>query len=433
MRRGARLSETWHGRPAIVLGTLAVSLAAVEVLIDWTTWIELNVSIVYGLPLILAAAARSRRLLWGLVSALVLVTFIIYSVQIPPGRFSLGEPFFVNRALSAAAMLLTAGFGHIWIRATEALDARGRALKERNEELGAANEELTRREELIARQNEELECRRREAEEASSRKSRLLASVSHDIRTPLNAISLLAEVVRRAGEDPVAAAQIPEMAQRLQAHARSVAELVSDLLDLARIDSGRMELKEGPFSLNDLLADQCRDLVPLSQAKALRLESELPEPPIWVRSDRGKLSRVLSNLVGNAIKFTEAGGVTLSATRSPGGDVLVAVRDTGVGIAPEQLGRVFEEFAQVHKTGDPGNKGWGLGLAICRRLVNALGGSITLESAPGRGSVFTVCLPSHCVVEGPNGLPQPCRCSKADGGRVEPDAAADRGRHAGPS
>ncbi len=140
MRVGSRLAATWRDRPMLVLGFLAVALAALEVLLDWTTWIELNVSIVYGLPLILAAAARSRRLLWGLTSALVLVTFVVYALQIPPRHFSLNEPFFVNRVLCAAAMVLTAGLGHIWIRAAETLRA--------------ANGELTRREELIARQNE---------------------------------------------------------------------------------------------------------------------------------------------------------------------------------------------------------------------------------------------------------------------------------------
>ncbi len=398
MRVGSRLAATWRDRPMLVLGFLAVALAALEVLLDWTTWIELNVSIVYGLPLILAAAARSRRLLWGLTSALVLVTFVVYALQIPPGHFSLNEPFFVNRVLCAAAMVLTAGLGHIWIRAAETLRA--------------ANGELTRREELIARQNEELERRRREAEEASSRKSRLLASVSHDIRTPVNTINLLAEILRRGADNPAVAAQIPDMAERLQANARSVADLVSDLLDLARIDSGRADLRESTFALNDLLAGQCHDLAPLARAKALRLEAELPEPPVRLRADRGKLARVLANLIGNAIKFTETGGVTVRAARAPGGDVLIAVRDTGVGIAPGQLDRVFDEFAQVHRADGEGNKGWGLGLAICRRLVNALGGTITVESAPGRGSVFTVRLPSRCVAEAPPGLavaPAPAR------------------------
>src|SRR5690349_16901000 len=107
--------QKWHDQPRVVLGVLAVLLATLEVVVDWTTWIQLNISLVYGLPLILAAAARSRRLLWALTVVLIVITFIVYSMQIPPGLFSFTEPFFVNRVLSMAAMLLTAGLSHIWI------------------------------------------------------------------------------------------------------------------------------------------------------------------------------------------------------------------------------------------------------------------------------------------------------------------------------
>jgi len=410
-----RLSETWHRRPTLVLGTLAVSLAAVEVIFDWTTWIELNVSIVYSLPLVLAAAARSRRLLWGLMLTLLLITFTVYFLQEVPAHFSLGEEHFVNRLLSGVTMLLTAGLGHIWIRASETLDAQSYVLKMRNDELAAANKELVSREELIAEQNKELEFRRCEAEEANTRKTRLLASVSHDIRTPLTTINLIAELMRRSVENPTAAVQIPDLAKRLQANARSATELVSDLLDIARIDSGRIDLKESTFSLNDLLGDQCRNLSPLALAKELRLEVELPEPAIQLRADRGKLARVFSNLIGNAIKFTEAGTVTVSARRSrASGEMLISVRDTGVGIAPEHLDRVFDEFAQVHQTESATDKGWGLGLAICRRLINAMGGAIIVASAPSQGSVFTVRLPAECVVEIPAELPRPHYFTKAE-------------------
>jgi signal transduction histidine kinase len=387
-----RLLESGRTRPLVAVGVLAVLLAAAEVFLDWVTRVDLNVSIIYGLPLILAAASRSQRLLWGLMAALVAVTFVVYFLQIPPGRFALDEPFFVNRVLSALALLLTAGLSQIWIRAVNTLDA--------------ANRELRRREELIARQNEELERRRRAAAEASSRKTRLLASISHDIRTPVNTISLLAAALRRAGDNSAAAVRLPDIALRLQANARSVAELVSDLIDLARIESGRLDLRETTFSLGDLLAGQCRDLLPLAQAKGLRLEAEGPEPPLWLHADQGKLGRILSNLISNAIKFTETGGVTVSADRSPDGAVLIQVRDTGIGVAADQRDHIFEEFAQLDNTNGDRDKGWGLGLAICRRLATAMGGAIGVESAPGQGSVFTVCLPARCVVEGATEISQ---------------------------
>lgn len=388
-----RALQSWRQQPRLVLGILAVLLAAVEVLVDWTTWIQLNISLVYGLPLILAAEARGRRLLWGLTSVLIGITFVIYSMQIPSGLFSLREPFFVNRILSSMAMLLTAGLGHIWIKATEQLDAHGRTLKEQNEAFQTANQELIRHQELIANQNEELERRRREAEEVSSRKSRLLASVSHDIRQPINVINLTAEVMLGLGDSPALAV----LAQRLRSNAQSMTELISDLLDMAQIDSGRIHLNETVFPLNDLVVGQCGELEVLAEAKGLQLQAELLDQPIELKTDRAKLSRVISNLIGNAIKFTEKGRVTVSVTRSPAGEALVMVRDTGIGIAPEQLDRIFDEFAQLHKP-EKGRTGWGLGLALCRRLVDILGGSINVQSVPGQGSVFTLAIPSQYVV-----------------------------------
>ena len=393
--------ESWNralqrsrDQPRLIFGVLAVSLAALEVVVDWTTWIQLNISLVYGLPLILAAAARSRRLLWALTGVLIGITFIVYSMQIPPALFSLREPFFVNRVLSSAAMLLTAGLGHIWIKATEQLDAQGRTLKENNAALQAANIELIRHQELIANQNEELERRRREAEEASSRKSRLLASVSHDIRQPINIINLTAEVMLGLAENPA----LTTLVRRLKSNAQSMTELISDLLDMAQIDSGRIHLNETEFSLNDLIAGHCAELRVLAEAKGLQLEVELLDQPIKLRTDHGKLSRVLSNLIGNAVKFTEKGRVTVSASTSADGDALIIVRDTGTGIPPEQLDRIFDEFAQMHKP-DKSRSGWGLGLAICRRLIDMLEGSIAVESVPGEGSTFTLTIPSRYVVD----------------------------------
>jgi signal transduction histidine kinase len=136
----------------------------------------------------------------------------------------------------------------------------------------------------------------------------------------------------------------------------------------------------------------------LAEAKGLQLEAELLDQPIELRTDRSKLSRVLSNLIGNAVKFTEKGRVIVSASRSPTGDALISVRDSGIGIAPERLDRIFDEFAQMHKP-DKGRTGWGLGLAICRRLVDVLGSAITVHSVPGQGSVFTLTIPSRYVVE----------------------------------
>jgi signal transduction histidine kinase len=391
---------------------LAVVLAALEVFFDWSTPIDVNVSVVYGLPLVLAATARNRRLLWSLALFLVLTIFAVYGAQTPPGSFSLRERFFIDRELSALTLLLMAGLLHARTLAVDAVYEQRRLLNEQNVQLEKVNRELSRREEEITRQNEELDRRRHEAEEGSDRKTRLLASASHDIRSPVSAICLMAEIIRRTSDDPKLAGQIPSLAQRLQASARSLSDLVSEVLDASSFDSGRVSLHERKLSLNQLLAEECGRLLPLAEAKGLHLAAELPEPAIWLRADKVRLARIFGNLLGNAIKFTETGGVTVTAELITEQAVLIRVRDTGIGIAPENLAVIFDEYAQIGNRGRDRTRGWGLGLAICRRLVEDIGGNITAESQLDNGSVFSVRLPASCVMDRPRGP------------RAEPPAAA---------
>lgn len=393
------LSEKLQKRWLPWIGVIAIVIAGIAALVDWLTWIELNESIVFSLPLILAGASRSRRLLWSLAVFLAATTFVVYYIQTPAGVFSIREPFFVNRVLSFVTLMFSAGLLHAWMRAMDALEARGRDLKVQNLRLDAANRELVRCQAEITRQNEELDRRRKEAEEASGSKTRLLASVSHDIRSPLNAINLMAQLLRRTVDEPALRAEIPGLAQRLQSSAASLADVVADSLDFSALESGRVELHETEFALNDFLTEECRRLLPLAQAKKLRLAIETGGPSLRLRTDRVKLGRIVNNLVTNAIKFTESGGVTLCAAQTPEQDVLIRVCDTGIGIAPENLGRIFHEFEQLRDPDHDRNQGWGLGLSICRRLVEVMGGEISVESQVGQGSVFTVCLPASCIVE----------------------------------
>jgi signal transduction histidine kinase len=300
----------------------------------------------------------------------------------------------VNRALDAIAVLLTAGLLHVWMSSVKTMEAQARLL-------GEKNADLLRHEKQIARQLTELERRRNEAEEASLRKTQLLASASHDIRTPVHAINLMAEVIRRTAQDPTLFARIPSLAQRLQANALALVELVSAMLDTAYFESGRIEYHESVFSLNELLTSHCRDLLPVAQLKSLPLRLDLPEQTIWMRTDRAKLGRITSNLLTNAIKFTEKGDVTVDAALDSDGAVLIRVRDTGTGMTPEQLAGIFGEFVQVGRSGADSNDGWGLGLAICRRLIDLLGGTIDVESQLNHGSAFTVRLPPERVANGP--------------------------------
>jgi len=380
------------------VAALAVSLAVLQVAIDWFTWIQLNEAIVYTLPLVLAGIARSRPVLWGLTVFLIFTTFAVYFVQIEPGFFSLGEPFFVNRVLASATMLVTAALVQAWMSAVERLRAQDQALMVRNEQLHVMNDELVRCKEEITVQNAELEERRREAEDASARKTRLLASVSHDMRTPLQALNLTAELIRSSADDRTAMGDIGEMAKIIQTNALGLADLLSDVLDITSMASGRVALHESEFSLSELLADECRRMNPMAQAKAITLVAAAPAQAIWIRSDRVKLARILTNLIANAIKFTKSGGVTLISELTDNA-IVVRVSDTGMGIPSKNLDYVFDEFSQVDQHGGDSSSGWGLGLAICRRLTELLGGAITVESKLGFGTTFSVRLPTACMVK----------------------------------
>jgi PAS domain S-box-containing protein len=243
----------------------------------------------------------------------------------------------------------------------------------------------------------ELESGRREAEEANVRKTRFLAAASHDIRTPANAISLLAELLKRTADSPSMAAEIPELAAELQASATSLVNLVSNILDVTRFDTDKIELHSTEFPLAQLLEEEIRHAAPLAQDKSISLRLDAAaSPPVWLRGDRIKLGRVLGNLLGNAIKFTDEGEVRVTTRRGADGGVSISVVDSGVGISPEHQSRIFDEFFQLS---DPQRaRGSGLGLAICKRLAQAMGGEITVNSASGKGSTFTVSLPPDAVV-----------------------------------
>jgi two-component system CheB/CheR fusion protein len=244
----------------------------------------------------------------------------------------------------------------------------------------------------------ELDLRRREAEEASVRKTHFLAAVSHDIRTPANAISLLAELIRRTAANPALSADIPDLAAELHSSAISLINLLSDVLDVARFDSGKIELQEAEFQLAGLLEQEHRQLMPLAREKNLDLQWSAPAEPIQLRIDRIKLARILGNLIGNAIKFTEVGHIRVNAHPPDETGLRITVSDTGIGIPPEFQEHIFDEFFQMRNPERDRNKGTGLGLTICKRLIDAMGGSLQVTSAPGKGSTFTITLPPVCVV-----------------------------------
>jgi two-component system sensor histidine kinase KdpD len=233
--------------------------------------------------------------------------------------------------------------------------------------------------------------------QADALKTSLIATVSHDLRTPLTTINLMADLVTASATSTDLQQKIPALAHALQANALALSDMVSDVLDVPQLDSGRVALHESEFALDELIAEECGLMEPLAAAGGLVLRHEPFQGALRVRADRVKLGRVLRNLLKNAIQFTAQGGVTVRSALAAEGTLFVRVVDTGIGIPHEELERIFADFVQL-RSPRSGESGWGLGLAICRRLARLMGGDVTLESEPHKGSVFTVVLPAARVL-----------------------------------
>jgi PAS domain S-box-containing protein len=245
---------------------------------------------------------------------------------------------------------------------------------------------------------EELDRRRRQTEDASSRKSRFLAAVSHDVRNPANAINLLAELLRKTVRDPAQINEIPEIAREMERSSNNLVGLVGDALELVRLDLGPQELNESEIELGPWVEEQCSRFRSLAQQKNLEFVVTSQDPKISLRIDKVKLSRVLAILVDNAIKFTQRGEVRVETSlrddRSPRFDVT----DTGVGIAPDSLNSIFDEFIQLKSPQRAKTGGSGLELAIARRLLELMDGKLEVASEPGKGSTFSFILPASSVL-----------------------------------
>jgi signal transduction histidine kinase/CheY-like chemotaxis protein len=268
--------------------------------------------------------------------------------------------------------------------------------------LGRVERERRRLEALVATRTAELATARDAAESANRAKSAFLAAMSHELRTPLNGVIGYAQILQA---DPRLAPDQHERVRIVQHSGEHLLRMINDVLDLAKIEAGKIELRPAPFSLGDLLRDIAASHAPAAARKGLAFTVDTPaDLPAVVLGDAQKLRQVLDNLIGNAIKFTTAGGFTL-AVRAAAPDpqlptlnsqLVFTVTDTGVGIAPEDQARLFQPFEQADATrGDA--PGTGLGLAISRALVDRMGGTITLTSEAGRGSAFTFALPLPAV------------------------------------
>jgi signal transduction histidine kinase len=275
---------------------------------------------------------------------------------------------------------------------------------------------VARRTEQLAQAVEEAQDARAEAEEASETKSRFLANVSHELRTPLTSVIGFSKLVRKRLEE-VVFPSLPEGAAthpRLERAMRQVSEnlaimvaegdrltaLINEVLDLEKIRAGRMEFRSEPVDVSEVLGRAAAATAALFETSGLALAVGAGAP-LPVVGDRDRLIQVVINLLSNAVKFTPSGSVRVAA-RMADGEVLVSVIDTGVGIDPADQARVFEPFAQAEDSLAAGPRGTGLGLPICREIVEHHGGRLWLESAVGAGSTFTFALPAADAEPGPD-------------------------------
>ena len=286
-------------------------------------------------------------------------------------------------------------------------------LQRQNQELLAVLAEQKAREEELLQLTRELEDTNRgvvalyaELDEkadhlrrADDMKSRFLSNMSHEFRTPLSSIRALSRILLDHTDGTLSEEQEKQV-RFIQRGAEDLSELVNDLLDLAKIEAGKTEMRIAEFDIDAMFGTLRGMLKPLLVAESVELRFEVPSGLRPMLSDEGKISQILRNFISNALKFTETGCVTVSAVLegdSEAGDgvqlVRFAVRDTGLGIASEHQELIFEEFSQVENSLQQRVKGTGLGLPLCRKLANLLGGHLELDSTPGVGSVFSVVLP----------------------------------------
>ena len=248
-------------------------------------------------------------------------------------------------------------------------------------------------EEEIRIANQQLELRSREAERANALKSEFLASMSHELRTPLHTILGFTELLREEMTGPLNDKQ-RRFVQHVHQDASHLLELINDILDLSKIEAGRMDLQIESQDLSELVAEAVESIRPRAEAKGIDLENAITTA-VFILADRIRFREILLNLLSNAVKFTPDGGsVRISYARPQEGTVEVSVKDTGIGIAKEDQAVIFDKFRQVASTTKGVREGTGLGLAIVKRLVEMHGGEPFLESEVGRGSRFSFTVPA---------------------------------------
>ena len=294
---------------------------------------------------------------------------------------------YANQQLEQQALELELQHQQLQEQATE-LQVQQEALQELNDELILRTEELER-------QREEATAARAAADAANRAKSEFLAVMSHELRTPLNAIGGYTQLLETGVYGPVSEIQVGALV-RIARSQRHLLGLINDVLNMARIETGRVDYDIKDVALSGVISELGDMIVPQIQSKRLAYDVVLPDEPLVIRADREKLIQIVLNLLSNAVKFTAEGGtITLRCERLEGTPamVLIEVCDTGRGIPADKIEAVFEPFVQVRSDSTGNSEGTGLGLAISRNLARGMGGDLDATSELGKGSCFRLTAP----------------------------------------
>ncbi|WP_128984132.1 HAMP domain-containing protein [Streptomyces roseicoloratus] len=296
---------------------------------------------------------------------------------------------------------------------TQELQARQRELQRSNEELqeqaellAERNEDIESKNRVIEQARQELEARAQQLSRTSMYKSEFLANMSHELRTPLNSLLILARLLAQNPEGNLTEKQV-DYAEVIHSAGSDLLQLINDILDLSKVEAGKMEVRREPFALSQLLEYLEATFGPVADERGLDFTVTVaPDVPAYLTTDEGRVRQVLRNLLSNALKFTDVGQVSLTVEHTPPDEVPPSLRDerpvlafrvedTGIGIPADRLRNVFEAFQQGDGTTVREYGGTGLGLSISREVATLVGGTIEVESTPGRGSRFTFHLPER--------------------------------------
>ncbi|MBD9460089.1 response regulator [Pseudomonas sp. PDM05] len=309
-----------------------------------------------------------------------------------------------NEELEEQSRILKESQTHLEIQQAE-LEQTNEQLAEQTQVLADQRDALDRKNAELSQAQLELEDRADELTRSSKYKSEFLANMSHELRTPLNSSLILAKLLAENPQENLSAEQV-KFAESIYSAGNDLLNLINDILDISKVEAGKLEVRPETSSVARLVDGLRGMFEPLAADRKLGFQVDIQDDaPAMLFTDRQRLEQILKNLLSNAVKFTEQGEVSLSVSGASGEGIAFTVRDSGIGIAPDQQESIFEAFRQADGTTNRRYGGTGLGLSISRDLATLLGGYISVTSVPGEGSVFTLVLPEQYVERGEDAAP----------------------------